>query len=193
MATVAERAELRTKLELYEGCIEHMYLDTEGFVTVGVGHLLTSVAAAQQLKFIHQKSGKPATKDEIKVDYESVKRQPKGLFAAFYKRHTRLKLPRVEIDGLTNKHIDVFEVELKRIYGAAEFAAFPSNVRLGLFDMIFNLGMTKLQHGFPAFNAAIKAKDWKRAAAECNRQKISNARNQYVKGLLESAATSAKP
>lgn len=41
MATEAEKLTLRGKLEKYEGLIEHMYLDTKGYVTVGVGHLLS--------------------------------------------------------------------------------------------------------------------------------------------------------
>ena len=32
----------------YEGNVPHMYLDTKGYVTVGVGHLLNDVEAAKK-------------------------------------------------------------------------------------------------------------------------------------------------
>ena len=193
MATPQEKKVLRQKLEQYEGKIDHMYLDTKGYVTVGIGHLLKDVAAAQTLNFVHQTGGKKATKDEIKTDFETVKKQAKGLFASLYKKHTKLKLSTIDIDKLTDKHIDSFEAELKRIYGTAAFTAFPSDVKLALFDMIFNLGMTKLRTGFPTFNKHIKAKDWAAAAKESKRQDISAARNKYVEDLLNKAAKAKKP
>lgn len=188
MSSISEKTIIRAKLEQYEGIVEHMYLDSEGFVTVGVGHLVKDLKAAQQLSFVRQKDGKQATSDEIQQDFDSVTKQVRGLFAGSYRRYTKLKLKKAYIDILTNNHIDSFERELKQIYGGPEFDSYPPGVRLALFDMIFNLGMTKLAAQFTNFNRHIKAKQWALAARECNRQKIGSARNAYVKGLLESAA-----
>ena len=188
MASESEKTTLRQKLETYEGCVEHMYLDTKGFVTVGVGHLLSTLASAQALAFIVQKDSKTATKEQIKTDYDTVKKQTKGLLSSTYKKHTKLKLKKTDIDKLTNKHIDTFEGELKKVYGTDAFAAYPGEVRLALFDMIFNLGMTNLKSKFPTFNKYIKAKNWSEAAKESNRSDVSDARNKYVKDLLEKAA-----
>ena len=94
MASESEKTTLRQKLETYEGCVEHMYLDTKGFVTVGVGHLLSTLTNAQSLAFIVQKDSKAATKDQIKTDYDTVKKQTKGLLSSTYKKHTKLKLAR---------------------------------------------------------------------------------------------------
>ena len=188
MASESEKTTLRQKLETYEGCIEHMYLDTKGYVTVGVGHLLSTLTNAQSLAFIVQKDSKAATKEQIKTDYDTVKKQTKGLLSSTYKKHTKLKLKKTDIDKLTNKHIDTFEGELKKVYGSDAFAAYPSEVRLALFDMIFNLGMTNLKNKFPTFNKYIKAKNWSDAAKESNRSDVSDARNKYVKDLLEKAA-----
>ncbi len=193
MLTATEKLNIRKKLEEYEGKIEHMYKDTKGFITVGVGHLLKNLAAAQLLEFIHQTTNKKATKDEIKIDFESIKKSPSGLFAPLYKKNTKLKLTSLTIDNITDKHINNFEGELKRIYGVVEFTKFPSEVKLALFDMIFNLGMTKLKNGFPNFNKSIKARNWSNAAKESNRTGIAFARNKYVKDLLNKAAKSTKP
>ena len=43
MITPSEKQTLRANLEKYEGKINHMYLDSRGFVTVGVGHLIVDI------------------------------------------------------------------------------------------------------------------------------------------------------
>lgn len=190
MLTATEKQTLRIRLEKYEGKVSHMYLDSNGYVTVGVGHLLSSVAEAQKLAF---KTGKsmPASATDIKSDYESVKKQASNRLSSFYKNHTKLFLPDTEIDKLTNQHIDSFEKELKLIYSG--FDTLPAEVKLALLDLIFNVGMTKLKNNWPTFNAAIKAKDWQKAADNSSRTSpISAERNNYVKDLLEKAARAAK-
>jgi hypothetical protein len=127
MVSAAEKATLRSKMEKYEGKIRHIYLDSAGFVTVGGGHLLKDVSSAQKLNF-KKSNNLPASKDEIKADYEAVKKQPKNRFASFYKKHVKLKLLDLDIDTLTNTHIDRFEVELKRIF--SDFSTYPGEVRL---------------------------------------------------------------
>ncbi|MCL7420497.1 MAG: pesticin C-terminus-like muramidase [Methylobacter sp.] len=190
MLTATEKQILRTKLEKYEGKVNYMYLDSKGYVTVGVGHLINSVADAQKLAFITPKS-LPASATDIKADYDTVKKQPANRLASFYKKHAKLTLPNAEVDKLTNKHIDSFEKELRLIYSG--FDAFPSEVKLALFDLIFNLGMPNLKNKWPMFNAAIKAKDWQKAAYNSSRTApISAERNKYVKDLLEKAAKTAQ-
>ena len=50
MITSREKQILRTNLEKYEGKATHMYLDSRGFVTVGIGHLITNLVEAQKLR-----------------------------------------------------------------------------------------------------------------------------------------------
>ncbi|MBU2875379.1 glycoside hydrolase family protein [Marinobacter salexigens] len=189
MASAIEKATLRAKMEKYEGKVSHMYLDSKGFVTVGVGHLLKDLASAQKLNF---KNGNVrASKDEVRTDYETVKKQSKNRLASFYKKYTSLQISSFDIDLLTNNHIDSFEIELKRLF--SDFSKYPSEVRLALFDIIFNVGMTDLRSNWPKFTKAVKAKDWAVAAKESNRKyPISAERNKYVRGLFESAAKNAK-
>lgn len=187
MITLAEKRILLARLERYEGRVSHMYLDSNGYVTVGVGHLLSSVFAAQKLPFTDL-SNKVATPSQIKLDYDAVKKQPFGNYsAAFYKRHTALTLSDRDINNLTEQHVYSFEKELKHMYKG--FDLFPSEARLALFDMIFNLGANKLKIQYVKFNSAVNAEDWGRAAVESRRQRpVSALRNQYVKDLLNKAA-----
>ena len=184
--TEAVKAKLRKKLEQYEGRVEHMYLDTRGFVTVGVGHMMSSAEEAKKVAFINAASSAQASKKEIEDEFALIKSKPFGAAypARRFKSSTKLKLTDSTINELTNKHITSFEGELKQIYGATEFNTHPENVKLALFDMIFNLGMPRLKTGYPKFNKYIKVKDYKNAALESNRKGISAQRNQYVKDLL---------
>lgn len=108
MASETEKFTLRSKMEKYEGKVPHMYLDSKGLVTVGVGHLIIDLGSAQKLSF-KKSNNTAASKEEIKADYDSVKKQPKNRMASFYKKHVALKLSDVDTNKLTNKHIDSFE------------------------------------------------------------------------------------
>ena len=177
-------------MEKFEGKVNHLYLDSKGLVTVGVGHLISNLADAQKLAFKSAK-GLPASAAEIKIDCDSVKKQPANRVALFYKKYTTLTLPNTEIDKLTNKHIDSFEDELKQIY--RDFSTFPPETKMALFDLIFNVGATNLRNKWPNFNAAINAKDWQQAANNSKRGiPVSDERNRYVKELLEKAARNSK-
>ncbi|WP_238319684.1 glycoside hydrolase family protein [Pseudoalteromonas ruthenica] len=182
----ALKVSLYRNIERYEGRVEHMYLDTKGFATVGVGHLLSNVDEAKKLPFIVNATGQPATAAQIEEEFSRLKKMPYGKDypASIYKSATKLHLSEQTMDAQIEKHIRQFESELKRIYGADKFAAFPDNVKLALFDMIFNLGMTKLKNTFPNFNRYINAGDYKNAALESSRKDISEERNMYVRNLL---------
>lgn len=127
-----------------------------------------------------------ATAVEIKTDYDAVKKQPGNRLASFYKRFTKLQMSKQEMDKLTNKHIDSFYKEIKQIF--SDFDRFPSEAKLALLDIIFNVGMTDLKNRWPNISKAVKAKDWGKAALASNRKApVSAARNKYVKDLLEKA------
>jgi len=191
MLAAHERSILRRKLEQYEGRVPHMYLDTAGHVTVGVGHLLATVADAERLPFITD-SGTRATSLQIADDFRNVASEPLGYYAHHYRRVAKLTLSNAEIDRLTERHVDSFHRELRALY--SKFDEFPSPARLALFDMIFNLGASRLRAQYPAMNRAIADLDWEKAAAESNRKPpISPIRNAYVRQLFQQAASSTEP
>ncbi|MGF1688622.1 hypothetical protein L4C36_18370 [Photobacterium japonica] len=180
---------LRRMIEENEGRIPHMYLCTEGKVTVGVGHMMASVSAAQKVPFVVRGTGVPATKKQIEDEFNVIKARPYGKSMPHhkFKAFTVLELSSATMSTQIDNHIKSFERELKLIYGANEFGSYPDNVKLALFDMIFNLGMPTLKSGFPSFNKHIKAGDYEKAALECNRYQVSIKRNDFVRSLLRSA------
>lgn len=181
MLTDNEITTLRTNIERYEGKVPHMYLDSRGFVTVGVGHLLSEAEDAVKLPF-QTIEGQSASNDAIMAEFYKVQQQEGNRIARYYKQFTQLVLSNDAMNALTDKHIDSFYGELKVIY--EDFDSFPSDVKLALFDLIFNLGMTALRKRWPKMNACIAAKDWEGAAENCRRRGIADARNEYVKSLF---------
>lgn len=177
--------DFRKEIKKSEGCISHMYLDTVGKVTVGVGNMLPDVAAAQKLAFIVRATKKKATADQIKTDFETVKKQTKALVASSYKKHTLLDLPDKDINTLLDSRISEFKKQLKGKF--TEFDKYPLTVQFALMDMAFNLGTNGVVTKFPSFTKAIKAKDWTKAAKESNRPQVSATRNATVKKWLEDA------
>jgi GH24 family phage-related lysozyme (muramidase) len=181
MLSKIEVSTLKNSIERYEGRVRHLYLDSRGFVTVGVGHLLTSIEKAQELAFVTG-SGELATTEMIAEEYKLIAVQEANRLPGFYQSVAQLRLSDNTIDQLTEKHIDSFYAELKTIY--SEFDSFPTESKLALFDMIFNLGMTKLRKKWPKLNGCIAAKDWAAAAENCRRRGIADERNDYVRTLL---------
>lgn len=186
MLNATERRALRAKLELYEGRVPHMYLDSRAYVTVGVGHLLASEASARALPFVTER-GTAATAADIAEDFRNVSKQPAAMRASFYQAHVRLSLPNAEVDRLTEQHIDSFHRELRSIY--TDFDRFPSPARLALFDMVFNVGATRLRNSWPTMNKAISDNDWESAAKHSRRAPpVAPTRNACVRELFLAAA-----
>jgi len=172
-----------------EGCIPYMYLDTVGKVTVAVGQMLPTAAAAQGLTFTRRDNGNRATAAEINEDYQSVSQQPSGRVASFYKPFTKLDMPEDAIDALLGRRIAEFEAALRGDFPA--YDSYPDEAKLGLMDMAFNLGNSGLINKFPTFTRAARAKNWRICASECRRVGISDARNAMTKQLFEDAAAAA--
>jgi len=182
MATQSELKILRKHLIRDEGNINHLYLDSKNNVTIGVGHLIKNLAAAQKL-LLYTLKGKKATPANIKLDFDTIKKHPNlnRFRAPYYKQFTLLNMKAADIQAQLNAHIVNFEKELKRLYTG--FSSYPKEVRLALFDMIFNLGYPRLKNKYPKMNAAIAKKDWFTAANECHRN-IQSSRNIRVQHLF---------
>lgn len=186
------------KLKEFEGVFSHMYQDTAGNITVGVGYLLASVATAQRLGFVlrpdpqagHPVLARPATAEEIKADFDSISSQTPGKLAAYYKRFTKLDLPESVIDSLLQSTIQQFYTVLCVAF--PNLNSYPAEACTAIFDMGYNLGVGKLKSQFPKFCKAVNNMDWSTAAQQCHRNGISEMRNQWTRAQLESAATHAQ-
>ena len=194
------KADVSKNIEKYEGRIPHLYLDTVGKVTVGIGHMVPNKVAINSVT-MYKKGAKSllvATTAEKHAEYDAIKKLPYGMSygAASYERHTTLVMTDVDINAQRDKHIQSFYSELKGYYTAANgfaeaFDAMPVEVQKALFDMVFNLGITKLKNQYVKFNGFLKSAKWSDAAKQSNRVGISPLRNKYVFDLLQSASSKA--
>lgn len=194
------RQEVAQNIEKYEGRIPHLYLDTEGNVTVGVGHLIPDIASMDEVPLYRKDELVPANSFEKQEEYKAIKGQPFGRDypARYYQAKAVMFMRDDDISAQRDQHIQTFYWELKRHYTTAngfssELDDMPEEVQLALFDMVFNLGITKLRNQYIRFNDALKAERWKDAAAQSNRLGIQPGRNQYVRTLLMTAATNKQP
>lgn len=175
-------ARTRELIKAGEGSIPHMYLDTVGKVTIGVGNMLRDAKAATALPFIVAESGEAASKQAIVAEYNLVAAQEPGLVAHRYRKYTKLILEEDAINALLDKRLGQFRRTLQKDFEG--FDDFPENAQLGLIDMAFNLGNQGLIAKFPSFTRAARKKDWKKCAMECRRKQIQKTRNEEVKELF---------
>ncbi len=175
-------ARTRKLIKAGEGSIPHMYLDTVGKVTIGVGNMLRNAEAATRLPFIVKETGDKASEDEIISEYERVAKLKPGLTARSYKQHTKLVLTAEAIDALLDKRLSRFKSRLRKDF--AGFDSFPAEAQLGLIDMAFNLGNHGLVSKFPSFTKAARSQDWKLCARECKRKQVQKSRNSEVRALF---------
>ena len=196
--------EVVKKTEGFEGKKPYMYVDTTGHVTTAVGLMLPSATEAEKLPFIHEKTDKPATKEEIKKAYNDavnsykntiVKKDKNGKpvkapAAGYYKGLSDLRLK----EGVMESHLDSVlknvQSELRKTFKG--FDSMPVDARKALMDMGYNLGVKNIPGKFPHFTKAIKAEQWKKAAEESHREKIQSDRNEYVFDLLNGLAATLK-
>jgi len=165
-------------LEVFEGIVPWMYLDTRGYVTVGVGEMLATAARAQSLGFVDA-DNEPVGADAILADYNRVLDLPPAKLAGFYRSGGSPTLPHAQIDSLLMEHLTHFDNQLKQQF--ASYSTFPDPAKLGLLDMIYNLGVTGLFKGYPTFMGHVEKQDWSNAAGQCHRNGPGLARNDWTK------------
>lgn len=207
----------RLKGPTFEKTIPYMYVDTEGKVTVGVGHNLTAHGDCQELKFVVKRLtrkavkggdqgipiGEPKTIDrqafnpEKQNDYDFLhKHKGLGHFAPHQlAAYTTLEMDLKDIAKLFEEDLQAHIAIARDAFGAA-FDTYPVPCQAALIDIAFNCGSFKsFQTTFvPAVKGegAYANKTWKErmqiAAKHSRRGKVNASRNaEIAKWLLESA------
>lgn len=189
-----------------EGSTPHMYLDTKGNVTVGVGKMIPDADAAKSLQFRidDQENGRYATSSEIENAFDKVKSDLSGQNegANYFNPSKNDKFDKLYIDidaqdNLFHEDLDRSKQELEKKF--SEFDAFPKSAKAALLDMQFNMGDTKFQTetyndatktfkpAWPKLFDAVDRQDWKAAGDESHRKDVSEDRNAEIKNLFYQA------
>jgi len=180
------------QLKRFEGEIAHLYLDSRGNPTIGVGFLIANANQFCALNLVHKKSGKPASEREKQAEYKRVSKQKSGYKANWYAQFCELTLPSHETDKLLHKHLIQFKQELSSVFSKqsgfnCQFEQMPLSAQYALLDMAFNLGTSHLAKNWPKLHQAIKQQDWHCAAQECSRRHIQSERNAATEQLFKQA------
>lgn len=176
-------------LRRFEGSVPWMYLDTAGRVTVGIGLMLPSLEAARILPFAF--GDRKATIEEIAQEFARVSAMKPGLLAKLYRRAQSLTLSDDAINGRLHQTLLGFEGYLRA--HLAGYDGLPDAAKLGLLDMVYNLGPGKLFAEYPELLKAVLEGNWKAAAAASFRRGPATARNAWTRQqFLDAAATLTK-
>ena len=180
--------EMKARLRAEEGNIPWMYLDGAGQVTVGVGHRVTTAAAASMLPFTRP-SGEAAGVAETCSAYNAVRALAPDKLPGYYQLTTHLRLPQTAIDELLEGDLVFLTAALAhRLDG---WDGYPAPAQEALLDMGFQLGPSGLLQKFPLLCAAAEGGNWDACASECHVLGASEARNQARAGLFREAAIAA--
>ncbi len=171
-----------------EGEVPHLYLDSKGFVTAGVGHKFATCAAAAAVDgWVDRITRQPATLAQIQADWTGVNRAKPALAAARYAAWTKLDLAHDAIEQLLDRDIAEKETHLRLAFPG--YDSYPALAQDALLDMAFNLGVNGLIMKFPHFRTAALQSDWSTCAAQCERSApVSPERNALTRSLFEQAA-----
>jgi GH24 family phage-related lysozyme (muramidase) len=164
------------KLREFEGCVNWMYRDTAGKVTVGVGLMLPNAAAACALPFLL--NSQPAHPQQIAEEFARVSALAPGKLPSFYKTAASPELSVDAVDATLLSVLTEFDAGLRA--KIAGYDKLPDGVKLTLLDMAYNLGPTGLIAGYPKMLEAIESGAWAEAAKECTREGIGAARNAWA-------------
>jgi GH24 family phage-related lysozyme (muramidase) len=177
---------LLTELTRWEGCCSHMYVDTRGFVTTGIGNMLPNAEAAIALPWRHERTGLLATAAEIRAAFDHVHAQESGHGSNWYKQASDLVLPPNVTNDLAIRRLEnEFLPGLNRLFPG--FDSYPPPAQSALVDMAYNLGLGKLGK-FERLIGACARGDFRAAADHCHRRSSRETRNTATRNLFLEAA-----
>lgn len=172
-----------------EAFVAHMYLDKKGNVTIGYGHLIPDLSEALRLssKLVHKGTRRSPSRMEIEADFLAVRNSGlKNADALVFDTMTKLEMSQADATVLALDDIDERVRQIKHAF--PYFDTYPHPVKLGLQDMVFNLGIGNTLGIFTKFSAAIRRRDWTEAANQTNRLDVASNRNALVRGWFLDAA-----
>jgi peptidoglycan hydrolase-like protein with peptidoglycan-binding domain len=186
--------------EPLEGRKAYMYTDIKGLVTIGIGCLIDSPAAAIAIAadgapFVHKSDGSAATDAEVSEEWQRVKNDTSIVgHANLAESITFLKLTEEGIDSLLQARLGQFDGRLRQTPEFGSLDQWPADAQLALASMAWAMGPAFAEGGkWPNFRAAVGSQSWVDAAANCNMSNdFLTKRNAVNRGLFRNAAWAAQ-
>ncbi len=173
----------RLKGPKFENLIQHIYLDTEGKITTGVGALIDDEDVFMAVDWLVD-GKRPATVAEKKAAYDhfqDLKRQEKfgqKYGAGYYKDESRLQVPEEYALKRLNEHL---QNDLKKLReGIDGFDNLPYPLKDVLMDIRYNTGSVTRKN-WKFLREGIDKKDLTQIFNHVNRPQVSSSRNKWTK------------
>jgi hypothetical protein len=173
-----------------EGREAHLYLDTEGIPTTGIGCVVPGLPDSLRLPW-QNASGTPSTPSEIRAEWLRVTSMRSGLLAARYATSTSPRLSDADVDALALARLEADAAVLVQRW--PEFSSFPADAQEGILLLAWAVGPGRTEHGltgpeWPHLQAAVDARDWTAAAQAGQLDPAYGSRNLRVREAFGSAS-----
>lgn len=162
----------------YEGFAPYMYLDTEGLVTVGIGHQIKDVQAAMSLPF-HDRKTKAQTKaiDKKKAYLKVLNSGITNGSSTAFQNLTDIDLDPREIGRIFNNDVNIFIGELTQNNRFPDFDTYPGSAQRGILDLAFNFGVPEFFRLYTMFRKALSERNWFEVANQSRRKEVDDKNN----------------
>ena len=181
--------ELKARLREHEGVVPHLYLDTLGLVTCGVGHMIPNANAMAGIPMVLSSGDASSLADKV-TEWYRVKHLEPARLPAYYAANATLRMTPEAIAALQDEDVEAFQQGLRSLLPG--FDQFPETAQEALLDMAFQLGAKGLIDKFPHLVTSVKAHDWRTCALQCHRAGIQEWRNVATADLFRHALDSSK-
>ncbi len=172
--------------------VYHLYKDTEGNVTVGIGHLLKNADDAKKLPFyVYDENDNPlrvATDAEIEKAFEQVRTIPHGQedaakeFEPQAKGMQNIRLLPEDTKAVFKRDLRSKAEELRKNW--PNFDKLPKELQIGMLDVHFNTGKMTPET-WKGLNTAINNRDKEGIIREIHRVTKHENRNKDVQDMLQ--------
>lgn len=184
-----------------EGLKDHMYCDSVGKVTTGMGNLLKPISMALELPWKVRATGAKATPEQITEDYNTcltyyaeVTARDASAAAPLYKERTKLYLTSDDVHALVDRRVKGFATACAVAFGVKEWNAFPADAQMVCLAISWAIGVAPR---WPVrkkadLHAAVLAGDFKKAATLCSlpvtkKVQMREWKNKAFKFMFENA------
>ena len=160
---VGDETAVLKHLRKFEGYVPHIYTDTEGFATIGIGHLLTDSDISSG-RFFDPKD--PLTEEYKKMSKKDLGKlfHANGLGSQYRKPSVQLSDGEANSMALADYGKNLGHLLSKDVFREA-YAKAPFYAQGVLGDLAFNLG-SNLDKSFPGFTRGMAAGDYPHAAGQ---------------------------
>lgn len=161
----------------FEGVVPHLYVDSRGHMTCGVGFLVPNEAALDAYPW-HPSIA------TARADWRVLRSMPPGHTPGYYRRAACARLTDADVRRIFDVKVAEFRAAIDKRW---RLATQPECVQIALVDMAYALGAGGLAE-YRRMYAAVMRRDWPAAAAECKRGGVQPSRDAATMALIASAA-----